>query len=93
MKYLVRTYCVHASPPVLQGESANRVLMVKDGEAVAVGLTDTDEEVELRIYEPLDFFGDITKAKSRSHTASVKAQTDCTVSLTNKPHWHRIVGE
>ncbi|CDJ50796.1 CAMP-dependent protein kinase regulatory subunit, putative [Eimeria brunetti] len=61
------------------GDAVNRVLMVKDGEAVAVGLTDTDEELELRIYEPLDFFGDITTVKGRFHTASVKAQTDCTV--------------
>ncbi|CDJ36672.1 CAMP-dependent protein kinase regulatory subunit, putative [Eimeria mitis] len=75
-----RKQTFHAGEKIIdKGDSANRVLMVKDGEAVAVGLTDTDEELELRIYEPLDFFGDITTVKGRSHTASVKAQTDCTV--------------
>lgn len=69
-----------AAFPSLQGDPADRVLMVKDGEAVAVGFADSDEELELRIYRPLDFFGDITTVKGRFHTASVKAQTDCTVS-------------
>lgn len=54
--------------------------MVKDGEAVAVGLKRSGEEVEVRVYRPLDFFGDGTLAKGRSHTAFVKARTKCTVS-------------
>ncbi|CDJ66729.1 CAMP-dependent protein kinase regulatory subunit, putative [Eimeria necatrix] len=61
------------------GETASRVLMVKDGEAAAVGFADIDDEVEIRVFRSLDFFGDITTVKGRSHTASVRARTDCTV--------------
>lgn len=68
--------------PLSQGDDANRVLMVKDGEAVAVGIKGSDEEVEVRVYRPLDFFGDGTIVKGRAHTASVRARTKCTVSLT-----------
>ncbi|CDI73672.1 CAMP-dependent protein kinase regulatory subunit, putative [Eimeria praecox] len=76
----LRKQTFHAGEKIIdKGDSANRVLMVKDGEAVAVGFTDSDEELELRIYRPLDFFGDITTVKGRYHTAAVKAQTDCTV--------------
>lgn len=55
--------------------------MVKDGEAAAVGFADIDDEVEIRVFRSLDFFGDITTVQGRSHTASVRARTDCTVSV------------
>ncbi|OEH80348.1 CAMP-dependent protein kinase regulatory [Cyclospora cayetanensis] len=64
---------------ISEGDPANRVLMVKDGEAVALGLRTSKEEVEIRVYRPLDFFGDGTLIKSHTHTASVRARTDCTV--------------
>lgn len=65
----------------VQGANADRVLMVKDGEAVAVVLNDSQEEVEVRVYRPLDFFGDGTTVKKRAHTASVRARTGCTVGI------------
>ncbi|KAL8445957.1 hypothetical protein Emag_004922 [Eimeria magna] len=63
---------------IAKGDDADHVLMVKDGEAVAVGLKSSDEEVEVRVYRPLDFFGDGTIVKGRVHTASVRARTKCT---------------
>ncbi|KAL8429108.1 hypothetical protein Efla_003161 [Eimeria flavescens] len=64
---------------IAKGDPADHVLMVKDGEAVAVGLDPSAEEVEVRVYRPLDFFGDGTMLKGRVHTASVRARTQCTI--------------
>ena len=55
-------------------------MRVKDGEAVAVGLNGSKDEIEVRVYRPLDFFGDGTLVTGQPHTASVRARTACTVS-------------
>ncbi|KAL8432543.1 hypothetical protein ACSSS7_004540 [Eimeria intestinalis] len=81
----------HADVLLDQGDDADHVLMVKDGEAVAVGLKSSDEEVEVRVYRPLDFFGDGTIVKNRLHTASVRARTKCTILSIESAVFYNIL--
>ncbi|KAL8453899.1 hypothetical protein Emed_000610 [Eimeria media] len=76
---------------IAKGDDADHVLMVKDGEAVAVGLKSSDEEVEVRVYRPLDFFGDGTIVKGRVHTASVRARTNCTILSIESEVFYNIL--
>ncbi|KAL8272870.1 hypothetical protein Esti_003179 [Eimeria stiedai] len=76
---------------IAKGDDADHVLMVKDGEAVAVGLKSSHEEVEVRVYRPLDFFGDGNIVKGRVHTASVRARTKCTILSIESEVFYNIL--